>query len=119
MRAAGTIAGLALATPFAMLVGPLPVLEALAIAIAAAFSFALISIEYALFTAAITAFIILTAHALGQGAEQAAGQRALATAIGLVIVALALAAWGGGKSRPSTDLGRRPRRGDMVPEPDR
>jgi hypothetical protein len=119
MRAAGTVAGLALATPLAMLIGPLPVVEALAIAIAAAFSFALIAIEYALFTAAITAFIILTSHALGQGAEQAAGQRALATAIGLVIVVLALTVWGGGKSRPSTGLGRRPRRGDMVPGPDR
>ena len=95
MRAAGTLAGLAFATPLAMLIGGLDVVEALAIALAAAFSFALLAIEYALFTAAITAFIILLAHALGQDAEQAAGQRALATLIGLGIVAMAVALWGG------------------------
>jgi uncharacterized membrane protein YccC len=95
MRAAGTLAGLALATPLAMLIGGLDVVEALAIALAAAFSFALLAIEYALFTAAITTFIILLAHALGQDAEQAAGQRALATLIGLGIVAMAVALWGG------------------------
>ena len=67
----------------------------MAIAITAALSFALLAIEYALFTAAITTFIILTAHALGQGAEQAAGQRALATLIGLAIVAMAVVLWGG------------------------
>ena len=53
------------------------------------------AIEYALFTAAITTFIILLAHALGQDAEQAAGQRAVATLIGLGIVAMAVALWGG------------------------
>jgi hypothetical protein len=95
MRAVGTLAGLALATPLAVLIGGLDLVEALAIALSAAFSFALLAIEYALFTAAITAFIILSAHALGQGAEQAAGQRALATLIGLGIVATAVALWGG------------------------
>ncbi|HEY7150905.1 MAG TPA: FUSC family protein [Solirubrobacterales bacterium] len=95
MRAAGTLAGLAIATPLAVVIGGFDVLEAVAITLAAAFSFALLAIEYALFTAAITTFIILSAHALGQGAEQAAGQRALSTLIGLVIVAIAVALWGG------------------------
>jgi hypothetical protein len=95
MRAAGTLAGLAIATPLAELIGGLDVLEALAITLAAAFAFALLAIEYALFTAAITTFIILSAHALGQAAEQAAGQRALSTLIGLGIVAVAVALWGG------------------------
>ncbi len=94
MRAAGTVGGLALATPLAELVGHDAVPAAIAIAIAAAFSFALLAIEYALFTAAITAFIILTAHALGQAAAQAAGQRALATLVGLAIVAAAVVLWG-------------------------
>ena len=56
-------------------------------------AFALLAIEYALFTTAITAFIILSAHALGQGAEQAAGERALATLIGIAIAALAVVVW--------------------------
>jgi Fusaric acid resistance protein-like len=95
MRGMGTLAGLAAATPLAMLIGGLDVIEALAIAITAGLSFALLAIEYALFTAAITTFIILSAHALGQAADQAAGQRALATLIGLAIVAMAVALWGG------------------------
>jgi hypothetical protein len=95
MRAVGTFVGLAVATPLAVLIGGLDVVEAVAIAITAALSFALLAIEYALFTAAITTFIILTAHALGQAAEQAAGERALATLIGLGIVAVAVVLWGG------------------------
>jgi Fusaric acid resistance protein-like len=95
MRAVGTLGGLAVATPLAMLIGGLDVLEALAITITAALSFALLAIEYALFTAAITTFIILTAHALGQAAGKAAGQRALSTLIGLGIVAVAVVLWGG------------------------
>jgi hypothetical protein len=94
MRAAGTVVGLVVATPLAELIGQHAVADAVAIGIAAAFTLALLAIEYALFTAAITAFIILTVHALGQGAEQAADQRALATGIGIAIVALALPLWG-------------------------
>ena len=71
MRAVGTLVGLAVATPLAMLIGGVDVIEAVVIGVTAAFSFALLAIEYALFTAAITAFIVLSAHALGQGAEQA------------------------------------------------
>ena len=43
-----------------MLIGGVDVIEAVAIGVTAALSFALLAIEYALFTAAITAFIILT-----------------------------------------------------------
>jgi hypothetical protein len=94
MRAAGTVGGLLIATPVAELIGDYAAVEAVALGVAAAFAFALLAIEYALFTAAITAFIILSAHALGQGAEQAAGERALATLIGIGIAALAAAVWG-------------------------
>ncbi len=94
MRAVGTVGGLVLATPLAELIGHHVVADAVAIGIAAAFAFALLAIEYALFTAAITAFIILSAHALGQGAEQAAGERALATLIGIGIAASAVVLWG-------------------------
>ena len=50
MRAAGTIAGLAIATPLAELIGGADILAAVAIALAAAFAFAFLAIEYALFT---------------------------------------------------------------------
>jgi uncharacterized membrane protein YccC len=93
MRAAGTLAGLAIATPLALALGGFPVGEAVAISIAAGLAFALLAIEYALFTAAITAFAVMLAHALGQDAWQAAGQRALGTAIGIAIAVVAFAAW--------------------------
>ena len=94
MRCAGTIAGIALATPLALLIDQHPVADAVAITIAAAFAFALLAVEYALFTVAITAVVILVAHALGQSALQAADERALGTLIGIGIVALALVLWG-------------------------
>jgi hypothetical protein len=89
MRAAGTFLGLLLATPLAGLIGGTPVLEAVALGAAAALSWALLAIEYALFTTAITAFAVIIAHAFGQPALAAADERAIATVIGLVIVAVA------------------------------
>ncbi len=94
MRAAGTLAGLAIATLLSEVVGHHGWASALAVGLTAAFAFALLAIEYALFTASITAFVVLVAHALGQSAVQAAGQRALATAIGIGIAALAVLVWG-------------------------
>ena len=91
MRGAGTVLGLLIATPLAELIGGADVLEALAIVLAAALSYSLLAIEYALFTAAITAFAVIYAHAFGQPALEAADERAVATAIGLVICALAFA----------------------------
>jgi hypothetical protein len=95
MRAAGTVAGLVLATALGQLTGSYPVVDALLIGIAAAFSFALLAIEYALFTTAITCYAVLLPDALGQPAFEVADERALATAIGIGIAALALMAWGG------------------------
>ncbi len=89
MRAAGTVLGLLIATPLAELIGNVDVLEAIAIVAAAAFSYALLAIEYALFTAAITSFAVVYAHAHGQPAIEAADERAAATVVGLVIVAFA------------------------------
>jgi hypothetical protein len=110
MRAAGTVAGLVLATPLAILIGGLPIVEAATIAIAAALSFALLAIEYALFTTAITTFIVLLAHALGQAAWQAADERAVATLIGIAIAAVAVVAWGsrGTETRPVPKASPRP-----------
>ncbi|MGH2925314.1 MAG: FUSC family protein [Solirubrobacterales bacterium] len=103
MRAAGTVAGLALATLLAAAVGHHPWADALVIGLTAAFAFALLAIEYALFTASITAFVVLVAHALGQSALQAADQRAIATAIGIGIAAIAVVLWGSRdpRSRPA------------------
>jgi hypothetical protein len=101
MRAAGTLAGIGVAIVLAAPLGGHPALQAVVISIAAAFAFALLAIEYALFTTAITAYIVLLAHALGQSALEAADERAIATAAGLAIVALALLAWEGPPSARS------------------
>ncbi len=93
MRAAGTVAGLALATALAAIVGEHPLPDAVVLTIAAGFSFALLAIQYALFTTAITAYVVLLAHALGQSAWQAADERALGTLLGIAIAALAVVVW--------------------------
>jgi fusaric acid resistance family protein len=89
MRAVGTFAGLLIATGLAEAIGRAPVPNAAVLWVTAACSFALLAIEYALFTTAITVYIVVLAHALGQGAFVAADERAIATLIGVVIAGLA------------------------------
>jgi hypothetical protein len=93
MRAAGTVLGLLVGTPLAILVGGSPVAECVAITVAAAFSFALLAIEYALFTTAITCLIVLLSHALGQSALNAADERAIGTFLGIAIVVVVVGMW--------------------------
>lgn len=92
MRAAGTFAGLALATGLVVVTDHHAVPNAVMLTIAAACSFALLAIQYALFTTAITVYIVVLAHALGQSAFQAVDERGIATVIGLVIAGLAFTA---------------------------
>ncbi len=93
MRAAGTLGGLVVATPLAMAIGGLPLVESIAMTLAAGLCFALIALEYALFTAAVTSFVVILAHAMGQSAWQAADQRGAGTAIGIVVAAAAFVVW--------------------------
>lgn len=93
MRALGTVLGLLAGTPLAILLGGSAFAEGVAIWIAAALSFALLAIEYALFTTAMTCLIVLLSHALGQSALQAADERAVATLLGILIVAMFVALW--------------------------
>jgi Fusaric acid resistance protein-like len=95
MRAAGTVAGIAIAIAIAGTIDDLRVLEAVVISVAAGLAFALLAVEYALFTTAITAYIVLVTHALGQSAFAAADERAIATAAGLGIVVLLVLVWDG------------------------
>jgi hypothetical protein len=93
MRIAGTVAGLALATGLAVLVGESVPANVAIITVAAAVGYAMLALEYALFTFAITAYIVTLAHAMGESAVDAVGERALGTAIGIVIVLVAFAVW--------------------------
>jgi hypothetical protein len=93
MRAAGTLLGLFIATPLAMAIGGLPLVESVAMMLAAGLCFALLALEYALFTAAITSFVVILSHAMGQSAWQAADQRAVGTVIGLAVSVAAFLLW--------------------------
>jgi fusaric acid resistance family protein len=93
MRAAGTVLGLVIGTPLAVLIGGSAIAECIAITVAAGLAIALLAIEYVLFTTAITCLIVLLSHALGQSAWQAADERAIGTVLGLAIVAAVVALW--------------------------
>jgi hypothetical protein len=90
MRAIGTVAGLVLATGLAEALGASAVPVAICLMVSAALAYALLSLEYALFTAAITVYIVLLTDAQGFHAVSIADERALATAIGIAIAALAV-----------------------------
>jgi uncharacterized membrane protein YccC len=102
MRAAGTFAGLVVATGLAAVVDHHPVPVAIVLTLAAASSFALLAVEYALFTTAITVYIVVLAHALGESAVEAVDERAIATLIGIAIAALAFTALGDHKEDVSS-----------------
>lgn len=113
LRAVGTVLGLVVATALAETLHGDEVAIALLLTVAAAFSFGLLTVQYALFTAAITTFVVLLVDTLGEGAWQAAGQRALGTAIGIAIAFLAFAVWPNeGEGR---GLGRGRRNGQLDP----
>lgn len=93
LRAAGTIVGLLIATALAEWLGGDGVAIAAALTIATAFAYGLLTVQYALFTAAITTYAVLLADSIGETALRAAGQRALATAIGIAIAGAAFLIW--------------------------
>jgi Fusaric acid resistance protein-like len=94
MRAAGTVAGLVLATALAEALGDAVIPTTIVLTVAAALSFALLAIEYALFTTAITVYVVLVTDTLGAGAFDSAGERALGTALGIAVAAVAFRAFG-------------------------
>jgi hypothetical protein len=93
MRAAGTFAGLVVATGLAPLLMFHPIPDAIALGIAAAFALALLRIEYALFTFSVTVFIVLMADVMGHSAIPAAAERALGTTLGIAIAMAAILIW--------------------------
>jgi uncharacterized membrane protein YccC len=98
MRAVGTAAGLAAATGLAVVADGHIAANVCLITVTAAVAYAMLRLEYALFTFAITTYIVTLSHAIGESAVDAAGQRALGTAIGTGIVMVALALW---RERPA------------------
>jgi uncharacterized membrane protein YccC len=93
LRAVGTVLGLILATALAETIGDLNLLVAVLLTISAALSYGLLTVQYALFTAAITTYVVLLTDTLGEPAFHAAGQRATGTALGILIAFLAFVLW--------------------------
>jgi hypothetical protein len=110
LRAGGTAIGLVIATALSEWLQGDGVAIALALTIATAFAYGLLTVQYALFTAAITTYAVLLADTLGEPILDAAGQRAYATAIGIAIAAAAFLIW----SNPETGE-RAPRKHRLTP----
>jgi hypothetical protein len=93
LRAAGTLAGLIVATALAEWLGGDGLAVAVALTVATGFAYGLLTVQYALFTAAITTYAVLLADSIGEEALHAAGQRALATAIGIAVAGASFLLW--------------------------
>jgi hypothetical protein len=104
LRAVGTFVGLATATGLALLFDGSELWIGITLSLAAALSFGLITVQYALFTAAITTYVVLLSDTLGEAPLHAAWQRALGTVVGIAIAWLAFRVY------PAPDEERRPRR---------
>jgi Fusaric acid resistance protein-like len=93
LRALGTVLGLILATAIAEAFPDEAMVVWIVLTIAAALTYGLLTVQYALFTAAITTYVVLLTDTLGEPAFEAAGQRAAGTALGIVIAFLAFLVW--------------------------
>jgi hypothetical protein len=109
LRALGSVLGLTLATVVAESFGGDDLVVGTVLTIAAALSFGLLTVQYALFTAAITTYVVLMTATLGEGAFEADGQRALGTALGILIAFLAWRLWP--NPRRTVDLASQPNMG--------
>ncbi|HVT00398.1 MAG TPA: FUSC family protein [Solirubrobacterales bacterium] len=95
LRAVGTVAGIAVATGLAVLFDGAELWIGITLSLAAALSFGLLTVQYALFTAAITAYVVLLSDTLGEARLDAAGQRLLGTAVGIAIAYVAFRVYPG------------------------
>lgn len=110
LRAAGTAVGLVVATALSFWLNDDGVALAFALTVATALAYGLLTVQYALFTAAITTYAVLLADTLGEPALHAAGQRAIATAIGIAIAGASFLVW----SNPGEGEGT-PEERDLAP----
>ena len=111
LRALGTVLGLTVATAVAEAFGGADLVLGLVLTIAAALSFGLLTVQYALFTTAITTYVVVMSATLGEPAFRAAGQRATGTALGILIAYIAWRAWP--NPRPALDLASQPNMGGV------
>jgi hypothetical protein len=109
LRALGTVLGLVIATALAEAFPEQDLLVGVVLTVSAALAYGLLTVQYALFTASITTYVVLLSDTLGEGAFEAAGQRAAGTALGIAIAFLAFVLW------PNPGEGREAEIGDSSP----
>jgi Fusaric acid resistance protein-like len=95
LRAAGTALGLLIATAAAETIDGSDLVVVTILFLSAGFCFGLLTVQYALFTASITIYVVLLIDTLGEDAWDAAGLRAIGTAVGILIAFLAWVLWPG------------------------
>jgi hypothetical protein len=95
LRAVGTLVGLGIATGLSLAFHDAEPWIAISLSLAAALTYGLLTVQYALFTAAITTYVVLLTDTLGERALDADWQRVLGTAIGIVIAYLAFRVYPG------------------------
>jgi hypothetical protein len=93
LRAIGTVIGLVIATAAAEAFRGDDLINGAILTVAAALTFGLLTVQYALFTAAITVYVVLLADTIGEPAWEAADERTIGTALGILIAFLAFAIW--------------------------
>jgi uncharacterized membrane protein YccC len=93
LRALGTLLGLVIATALAEVFPGNDLVVGVVLTVSAALTFGLLTVQYALFTAAITTYVVLLTDTLGERAFEAAGQRVTGTALGILIAFLAFIVW--------------------------
>src|SRR5262249_22104064 len=93
LRATGTLLGLIIATALSKWLPGGGVGLAGAVTITTGFAYGLLTVQYALFTTAITTYAVLLADTLGGPALGDAGERGLATLIGIGITFALFLLW--------------------------
>jgi hypothetical protein len=93
LRAVGTVLGLIVATAVAEAFGGDELVIGAALTVAAALSFGLLTVQYALFTAAITTYVVVISTVIGEPAFRAVDERATGTVLGILIAFLAWRLW--------------------------
>jgi len=112
LRAIGTVAGLILATTITKSIGVDDAVVVIVLTIATALTFGLLTVNYALFTASITVYVVVLTDALGEPTWEADRLRLIGTAVGLLITFLAFVVW------PDPTQGRDLRFTVLRPPPD-
>jgi hypothetical protein len=112
LRAVGTVLGLLLATLIFETVGYSDPVVVIVLTAATALALGLLTVQYALFTAAITVYVVVLTDVLGEPTWEADKLRLIGTAVGLLITFLAFVVW------PDPERGRDLRFRVLRPPPD-